>query len=222
MSLVFVLVFVTAGIAIAVYLRSRSSLRRTTPATPRPIVDPLTLFAGKRVASVGELEVPTGALVVCDPLVFPDEPALARRIPPGRYPVEVSVIDIEPGHVRNGAMRLVVGPGSAVTAEHACGFGVDGGLACIMDDATRKLYSRANERLRENNDTANYYDDILAHELEDPPREWTLHRPDATSTENMAIAQSGWGDGLYDVHWLLDAAGEPVQLVVDFDLGRFS
>lgn len=187
-------------------------------ATPRAPADPLTLFDGARVEHIGELDVPTGSLVMCDPLVFPEDRPFQRTIAPGRYRVDVAVIDIEPGHQRIAALRLVVGDGTPSSYEDAGDFGVDAGVGCVMDVAAQNVLVAEMERF-EHDRNGNYYDDVLAKELE-PDRDWTLHYPVANRRENVAIVHSGWGDGIYGCYWVLDATGAPLWLVADFDVRR--
>ena len=40
---------------------------------------------------IGELHVPTGQIVVCDPLVLPDMPPLNKTVKPGNYPVKIYI-----------------------------------------------------------------------------------------------------------------------------------
>jgi hypothetical protein len=56
--------------------------------------------------------------------------------------------------------------------------------------------------------------DALLAELAD--RNWLDHHPAPGRAENVVIVRSGWGDGIYDSTWGLDADGNPVWLVTDF------
>src|SRR5690349_16657523 len=40
---------------------------------------------------IGDLNVPSGKIVVCDPLVTPDMPPLSLTVSPGKYPVKIYV-----------------------------------------------------------------------------------------------------------------------------------
>jgi hypothetical protein len=46
-------------------------------------------------------------------------------------------------------------------------------------------------------------------------RLWVDHHP-ASGPENVVAVRSGWGDGIYDSTWGLDADGKAVWLVTDF------
>src|SRR5260370_31089009 len=45
---------------------------------------------------IGQLVVPTGRLVACDPLVFPETRPFRKHVPAGRYPVILSIAHIPP------------------------------------------------------------------------------------------------------------------------------
>src|SRR5688572_10909084 len=44
---------------------------------------------------IGELFLPSGHIVVCDPLANPDMPRLTRSVMPGKYPVTLYMMDTE-------------------------------------------------------------------------------------------------------------------------------
>ena len=213
--------------------RKAGKARKVGPPAP---VDPVAMFtpgshhaAGApcttTVDRVAELELPSGEIIACDPLVNAmGTPAFSRTVPPGRYPVDACVAQIEPGHVRVAGIRVVFQPGIPVTWSPAetegpdgmvgHGYGVDAGLGCVMDAQARDLLVAAQRALVETRPHGNYHDDVLEAELGD--REWVDHRPAPGRSENVVIVHSGWGDGVYDSVWGLDAGGDPVWLVTDF------
>jgi len=202
--------------------------RKARKAGPQQPVDPVDLFTPgdhratgapctTRVERLAELELPTGKIIACDPLVGSDgAPAFARTVPPGRYPVDACVAQIDPGHARIAGIRIVFQPGVPVTWSPAQtegpdglvghGYGVDAGLGCVMDERARALLVAA----RPDDDQ----EDSLLAELGD--RAWVDHHPAADRAENVVIVQAGWGDGIYDSTWGLDAGGQPVWLITDF------
>lgn len=209
--------------------------RKARKAGPPPVpLDPVAMFtpgtydaAGApcttSVERIAELELPTGTIVACDPLTGSDgAPAFTRTVPPGRYPVDVCVAQIEPGHVRIAAIRVVFQPGVPVTWSPAettgpddlvdHGYGVDAGTGCFMDTRARDLLVASNHARLDRTDDDQ--EDSLIAELGD--REWLDHHPAPDRSENVVIVHSGWGDGIYDSVWGLDASGKPVWLVTDF------
>jgi Protein of unknown function (DUF4241) len=207
------------------------------PREPEPAPDPATIARAFEVRElgaltfdvvrVGELEVPTGRIVACDPLVFPEASPFTRTIARGRHPVEIAIARVSADDGRCAAARLLARATPVTRWEPAMiegeelapgdlpGYGVDAGLGCFMDAACRHTFLAAQRSVKDN-----YYDDVLAREL-DRKRftvDWTLHVPDATKPDNVAIFSSGWGDGFYTTYVGLGESGEVVCLLTDFGI----
>ena len=109
-----------------------------------------------RVAELGPLVLPTGAIVACDPgnLRLWPEPAFTRHVPPGSYPVQLSLLlngqaEDEVATVACAAVRfrklpvqrweMALRPGwdvATLKPGHFFGYGVDGGTGCFVDALT--------------------------------------------------------------------------------------
>lgn len=180
---------------------------------------------------LGQLEVPTGRIVVADPLVNPDRPPLAREVPVGRYPVTLyraqyriamAELRLAPGKVARFEMATIPGQNLAeLKDDEIFGYPVDAGTGGFMDASAKAAMDRREtlqiEKQRGTSDRySNYYDDVLHAEMERNGGNYVLHRPLADDPVNVAIFQSGWGDGFYASYWGLDEAGRPLVLVTDF------
>ncbi len=169
---------------------------------------------------IGELDVPTGRICVSDPgttsFEGPHSP-LARRAPTGRFPVEVALARFE-DQARVACARVRFAAGPAVTWEHAtfegggapgpdevAGYGVDAGMGCFFDAASNAEVDEAT------------MDAWLAAMEANQASSWTWHEAKVGST-NVVMFSSGWGDGFYASYWGLDAEGNIVELVTDFEL----
>lgn len=172
----------------------------------------------------GHLNVTSGNIVACDPLVQPDRRPYIRTIPPGRYLVEWLGRDrpallvlwlhdrltLKPNALR-WEMALLAGQSLDDLAENELfGYPVDAGLGCFMDQDAAKAMNERNEKEFEKPDYISYYDDVLADELGDALA--LDHYPlGAGSSSNAAICQSGWGDGTYPSYWGIDETGTPAM-----------
>jgi hypothetical protein len=107
-----------------------------------------------RVVEVDHLVLPTGRVVACDPGYLQGwrEPAYTRAVPPGRYPVVLSLLgyDTRPARQENVACAMVrfhearverwemaLRPGwdpSELRPGERFGYGVDGGRGCFVDE----------------------------------------------------------------------------------------
>lgn len=177
---------------------------------------------------LGELDVDSGCLVATDPLVQPERQAFARSISPGRYAVtlyraegRVALAELRIGQGVTERWELAVLPGqktSALKDDEVYGYPVDAGLGAFMDAAGQSalLTRDKREQRRLGASFSDSYTDILMEPLEKAGGTELLFEPLSDDTANVAIFQSGWGDGVYPSFWGLDAAGRPLALVTDF------
>lgn len=156
------------------------------------------------VERVGVLRLRSGVIDVRD-LGYDiyDFAVIARRVPPGDYPV-----DIVTAFGRVAAVRVVfrdVPCAGFRTAECTAGghvVGVDAGNVAIVDaEALAKTRARRKSRL---------FDELFARS---DPHAAMLPLVDK---DEGVIVSSGFGDGGYPVYFGVDDAGAPVCLIVDF------
>lgn len=176
------------------------------------------------VTPIGELELPTGEIIACDPLITNEDwPALERKVKPGRYPVTLfeaqgrvaaAFLRFRPGVPVRWELAILPGQDvSTLNGDEIFGYPVDAGLGSFMDKAAMGLMTAAQNKLKPDQ---NYYDDVLAAEFAPNQDRFVMHHPVASNPVNIAMFWSGWGDGFYPSFWGLDAAGEPVVLMTDF------
>ena len=176
------------------------------------------------VTPIGDLELPTGEIIACDPLVTSDDwPALSRKVKPGRYPVTLfeaqdrvaaAFLRFRPGVPVRWELATLPGQDvSTLNGDEIFGYPVDAGLGAFMDKTAMALMSAAQDNLKPEQ---NYYDDVLAAEFAPNRDRFVMHHPATCNPVNIAMFWSGWGDGLYASFWGLDAAGEPLVLMTDF------
>ncbi|MBB4479393.1 DUF4241 domain-containing protein [Rhizobium etli] len=180
------------------------------------------------VIHMGNVELTSGRIVAADPLAQPDRPALARTVAPGDYPVTLYQAF---GRIAAASMRFAEGkpdhwelavlPGqdsATLKDDEFFGYPVDAGLGCYMDADTLALIEEREAQVQAQKPDAdiNYYDDVLAADLDANKGHYALHRPMAGKKGNVAVFWSGWGDGFYPVFWGLDKDGRPLALLTDF------
>lgn len=217
--------------------KSREPASVPPEAAPIPPEDIARAFSEARVGEhtfevvvLGQLAVPTGRIVACDPLVFPETDPFVRTIRPGTYPVEIAIARVAADDERCAAARLVVSErptvrwepaqvqgASPLAAGDVPAYGVDAGVGSFMDVACRDTLLAAMDPSKLE---VSYYDDVLARELEYERLtvDWTLHVPDPTKAHKVAIFSSGWGDGLYVTYVGLDREDEVTCFMTDFEI----
>ncbi|MDR6887195.1 MULTISPECIES: DUF4241 domain-containing protein [Variovorax] len=180
----------------------------------------------------GVLNITSGRIVACDPLVQPEREPFVRGVSGrGTFPAEVLQ------HRRRNALAVLWlrdRGGLQLTDLHwepallegqsqdelgddeFYGYPVDAGVGCFMDaDGAAAIAEREARESSANPDYVSYYDDVLDTEL--GGSDMADHYPlGEGSANNVLIFSSGWGDGNYPSFWAIDASGEPVALVTDF------
>lgn len=184
------------------------------------------------VADGGELDLPTGRVVACDPFVYlgtGDIEPFTVTVAPGRYRVEAAVATLtrpdeapsDRPHRRVAAARLVVRDEPTVSWELALcpgqdpadlgddefyGYGVDAGTGCFYDAAAEQGFPEAQE------DEGALWDAFEDSDWSEGPH---LIRSPGTG-HTLAAFTSGWGDGAYPTWTGRGADGEVTCFVTDF------
>jgi hypothetical protein len=168
------------------------------------------------VTTIGELELPTGEIVACDPLITGlGRPAFSRKVKPGRYPVMLlqaqgriaaAVLRFSPGLPVHWELATFVRDRPQAYESQFSEFIVDDAVASFMDKSMLTLMSDPEE-----------LDDYLA-DLACTLDRFGMGNPIDGNPLNVAMFDTGFGDGGYRSFWGLDAAGQPLVLMTDFEV----
>ena len=191
---------------------------------------------------IGELNLPSGEILACDPLVdLEDAKTFIQRVSIGKYPVKISVVPSEEYGDRYACVKVEFSKNKPVVYELAItgveenmdeanedefyGFGVDAGMGCVVDKKTQEEYIKYWEKLVEEEEADNPFDDIfddlLAESAKKYPKyqreygdwaNWTIPNTDV----NIPIFASGWGDGYYPCYFGYDKDGELCGFYIHF------
>lgn len=194
--------------------------------------------------TVGMVDVPTGKVIVADPLAYLSgehvfAPVLTREIPKGSYPAEVSICRHDQIGIRMCTARLKIKPAKAVryelaesereTAAMICsdgvlhGFPVDAGMMCFIDAGAAKNYAAFIEKWHKANPGKNHYDDYFAAFFAESEKMFPAYQrgggdfiewTNPDTNERMVQIASGFGDGFYQSFWGFDDSGEICELIV--------
>jgi hypothetical protein len=193
------------------------------------------------VVDCGHLSLPSGKLIACDPFVYlqpSDNPHVL--VPPGRYPVSVTVADVsenlDRSDIREAYATVRIAPGAdayrralplardgesraPLTDDTFIGFGVDAGTACFVDDEAVARFMPGNVDWYESFFDNGRGDSWFA-QMDDPNHIRfglaNITLPLAQNGENILIIHSGWGDGWYPVVGSFDANEQLVAVHIDF------
>jgi hypothetical protein len=194
-----------------------------------------------RHQTLGDLFLPTGNVVACDPFSLYTPVAFLPKLEPGVYPVSVAVAQWESGdqRVALGIVRVTAeepahwemaksatqGPDYNLFAPHGIyRYSVDYACGCFMDLRTaQELLALMDEKAP---NLKSPFSDIMngwLNRINDQMAQtyvntwsWANVVVDPKDGLNMIIFSSGIGDGAYVSYWGYDANGRLACLVTDF------
>lgn len=193
--------------------------------------------------NVGQIDCPTGKIVVADPLAYlPSSkfcPLLAESVPSGTYSVEVSVCRQEEIGVRMCTAKLKIKDSKVVvykktraTKETVVelkngdvleGFPVDAGMVCFCDAQIANEYRTFLDNWYSENPDKNHYDDYFAKYFEESYQKTPTYQREGgdfiewanpeTGNKFVMIA-SGLGDGFYNSYYGYDCNDEICEIII--------
>ena len=190
---------------------------------------------------IGEVNLPTGEILACDPLVELGEvKTYLQKTPLGKFPVKIAVVLSEDYGDRYACVKVEFNKNKPVVYELAVtgnekemdeakedeyyGFGVDAGMGCVADKKAQEEYSKYWKKLEEEG-ADNLYDDIFEELLEDSFKKFPKYQRDGGDWANFIIPDtdlnipvfaSGWGDGYYPCYFGYDEKGELCGFYIHF------
>ena len=163
--------------------------------------------------TVGEVDFPTGQVIITDPLCYlhseENRKILDRTIPIGKYEVELAILNSKTISKRVVGARLKIRNDKVLRYEQTQnksssfnGFGVDAGLASFCDATVAEEYTK----FYSNND---YFIKLLqGKQFIDWEIPGTNHK--------IAMFETGFGDGYYMSLYGLNEKDEVCELVIPF------
>ena len=193
--------------------------------------------------TVGEINCPTGKIIVSDPLTYLALgefcPTLELKIPVGKYPIEVSICKSNEIGIRMCTARLKIKDSEAITYKIAnsteesavakgkdgilSGFPVDAGMISFCDEQVGKENKSFLDKWHQDNPKGNHYDDYFAQffkESENRLPQFQREGGDFIEWKNpesenkLVMIASGLGDGFYQSYWGYDSNNEICELIV--------
>lgn len=196
-----------------------------------------------RLYTMGECEFKTGRIITADPLYSLQNPEYInlkeKSIAPGKYPVQVSVMDSDIVGLRIVGARLKISENQAVSYEPAncvednqkehriafAGFPVECGMGCFCDEQSAQSYWKFLSGWYQEHKDGNIYNDYFAELFAESYRkvpDYQREEGDLLMWNNpldgsqIAMFATGMGDGIYSDYWGMDASGEICELVIIF------
>lgn len=187
---------------------------------------------------IGNISLPSGKVVVRDPLVSlnANQSPYFIQAPKGNFPVTIAVVKSEDWGDRYAVVKVeftnekpviyreaLVGIEEleGVTEDDFFGFGVDAGLGCITDKEVLPFVDQFVDKM----DVNNIYDDYFAGLFLQSYKDSADNQREAGDWINWMIPDthyqipmfaSGFGDGTYPVYFAYDANEEICGLYIQF------
>lgn len=191
---------------------------------------------------IGEVNLPTGEILACDPLVeLGEAKTYIQKTPVGKFPVKIAVVLSEDYGDRYASVKVEFSKNKPVVYELAVtgneeemdeakedeyyGFGVDAGMGCVTDKKSQDEYVKYWKKLEEEEGADNPYDDIFEELLEESFKKSPKYQRDCgdwanfiipNSDLNIPVFASGWGDGVYPCYFGYDEKGELCGFYIHF------
>jgi len=163
-----------------------------------------------RTADAGPLVLPTGRIVVSDPILDPWNKPFTLAVPPGTYPVFLSLIQDDVALV-----MVHLSEESPVRWKPAKpeSFGVDSATGCLMDHKVSRF-------LRRKAECGKYEQYMQRFQVAmDEKGLCGNYVVDRESGANVVLFHTWGGDGRFPSFFGFDSEGKPICLVIDMFLG---
>ena len=194
------------------------------------------------ILDIGEVNLPTGEILACDPLVeLGEAKTFLQKTPIGKFPVKICVVPSKEYGDRYACVKVEFNKNKPVVYELAVtgnekemdearedefyGFGVDAGMGCVADKKSQNEYSKYWKKLEEKEEADNPYDDIFEELLEESFKKFPKYQRNCgdwanfiipNTNLNIPIFASGWGDGDYPCYFGYDEKGELCGFYIHF------
>ena len=173
---------------------------------------------------IGVLRLPTGRIILGEPISSLVLVPLTRIAPIGEFPVEIAFVTVEPKELRIGAARIVFsrqpiaswelasGASNAATPAPDGSPGYTGPAGMFMDVQTAPLF----RTYADGSESGEWWSDVPKEQGH--IWEYACFQPDEQTPYNCAYMSPLLSENVFVSYWGLDAVGEPVALVSDFNV----
>ncbi len=181
----------------------------------------------------GNIFLPTGSIVACDPLITNDMPAFATVFPAGSFPVLVhkeresnciAYTEIVFGNddISEWKMATLEGQNIAdLTEGEVFGFPVESGMGCYMDVQAQESLNHLEQRLyhRKGVDFMGIYEEFFHdHFFDDNGAidQFAFLKPNDDDPGTIFAFETGYGEGFYASYIGFNKENVPQKIVTEF------
>lgn len=181
----------------------------------------------------GKINLPTGHLVACDPLITNDMKAFKINFPQGEFPVLVhkeresncvAYVEIIFSNSPISEWKMATTDGQNIEelkGEEIFGYPVESGMGCFMDVETQESLNRLENRLfhRKGNEFMGIYEEFFHDHFFDENGaidQFAFLKPDDEKSGNIFAFETGYGEGFYASYIGFGGDNEPVKVITEF------
>jgi len=183
---------------------------------------PISFYA----IDMGKINIESGKIIACDPIVMRDGVPFLQTFPIGRFPVQLAIAKVHTDErvaysrvvfsdkpvskwefaIKDGQKQMPIDSGSFY------GYGVDGGIGLFIDKQSNTFFDSLDKQDK------NIWVTVFQEEMGKHYRntwEYVLYD---FGTHNLASFSTGYGDGSYGTYVGYDDKGNICRLLTDFGL----
>lgn len=181
----------------------------------------------------GKINLPTGRLVACDPLITNDMKDFKVRFPQGEFPALVhkeresncvAYIEIVFGDAAISEWKMATTEGQNIEelkGEEIFGYPVESGMGCFMDMETQTALNLLENKLfeRKGDDFMGIYEEFFHEHFFDENGaidQFSFLKPNTDEPGNIFAFETGYGEGFYASYIGFGAEGQPLKIVTEF------
>lgn len=182
---------------------------------------------------VGNIHLPSGRLVACDPLITNDMKEFKINFPEGDFPVLVhkeresnciAYVEIVFNHSEVTDWKLATTEGQNIeelNKEEVFGYPVESGMGCFMDVTTQENLNHLENRLfhRKGADFMGIYEEFFHDHFFDENGaidQLAFLKPDEEKAGNIFAFETGYGEGFYASYIGFNQENQPVKILTEF------
>ena len=182
---------------------------------------------------VGKINLPTGKLVACDPLITNEMSEFKVRFPNGVFPVLLhkeresncvayAEIIFSGGEVSDWKMATTEGQNVEDLKEgEVFGYPVESGMGCFMDVETQDCLNHLENRLfhRKGADFMGIYEEFFHDHFFDENGaidQYAFLKPDEEKPGTIFAFETGYGEGFYASYIGFGKDHQPIKMITEF------
>ena len=166
----------------------------------------------------GKINLPTGQIVACDPLIVNDMKSFKIIFPQGEFPVLVhkeresnciAYVEIIFSDTPISEWKMATTEGQNIEelkGEEIFGYPVESGMGCFMDSETQESLNRLENRLFHEH----FFDENGAID------QFAFLKPDEEKSGNLFAFETGYGEGFYASYIGFGTDNQPVKIITEF------